>query len=104
MKKVETMKYIITLSILLVTILPANKAQEGKKLYTSANCQKCHLMGKNFDSDSINKDDDLSQVKNKKGIHKWVESCDNYFNVGWFPEEIDKVTEYLNNTHYKFKK
>ena len=46
----------------------------------------------------------ISQVKDKKGIHKWVESCDNYFNAGWFSEEINKVSKYLNAKYYKFKK
>ena len=98
------MRKIYIILILLVVSINANQIKSGEQLYIKANCQKCHLKGENFDPNSINKEGMLSQVKDKKGIHKWVESCDNYFNVGWFPEEIDRVSKYLNSKHYKFKK
>jgi len=98
------MKKLYISLILLAASINANQIKSGEKLYTTANCQKCHLQGEKFDPNSINKEGMLSQVKDKKGIHKWVESCDNFFNVGWFPEEVDKVAEYLNKSYYKFKK
>lgn len=98
------MKYILfTLVLFSLNSLYADIVKEGKELYLDAKCQRCHLEGAKFDPNSINKDGFKSQVNNKKGIHKWVESCDNYFNVGWFPKEIDKVAEYLNSSYYKFK-
>jgi len=99
------MKYIyaITISILLSTLLQANSVEEGKKLYKSANCQKCHLLGENFDPNSINKEGLVSKVKTKKNLLAWVSSCDNFFNIGWFPQEQKDVAAYLNATHYKLK-
>ncbi len=79
-------------------------AIEGRELYLEAKCQKCHLQDDKFDPNSIKKKGLLSKIKDKKGIHKWVVDCDSFFNVGWFPEEADKVTNYLNEYHYKFKK
>ena len=96
------MRY-ITLITLFITSIIANNIQEGKELYLNAKCQKCHLEGDKFDPNSIKKEGFVSKVKDYKGIHKWVVDCDIFFNVGWFPKEQDKVTEYLNATHYKFK-
>ncbi len=96
-------RILLTLPFFLVLNVVANDIKEGKELYLEANCQKCHLQDSKFDPNSINKDGLTSKVKNKKDIHKWVESCDNYFNIGWFPKEIDKVTEYLNTIFYKLK-
>ena len=75
------MKYItFTIVFLFITIIYANEAEEGKKLYTQANCQKCHLMGKNFDPNSINKEGLVSKVKDIKGIKSWVAECDSFLN------------------------
>ncbi len=93
----------VLITLLLSLNLFANDIKEGKELYLDAKCQKCHLQDDKFDPNSIKKEGLSSKVKNKDDIRKWVESCDNFFNIGWFPEEIDKVTEYLNNSFYKFK-
>jgi len=98
------MKYLLLFIPLLSTNLVANSVKDGKNLYLKAKCQRCHLEGAKFDPNSINKEGFKSQVGDIKGIHKWVESCDNYFNVGWFPNEINKVADYLNKTYYKLKK
>jgi len=37
-----------------------------------------------------------------KQVKKWVVSCDNYFDIGWFPEDQEKVAAYLNSVHYKY--
>jgi hypothetical protein len=79
-------------------------ANEGKELYLEAKCQKCHLQDEKFDPNSIKKEGVKSKVKNLKELKKWVIDCDNYFSVGWFPEEQDKVVKYLNETFYKLKK
>lgn len=94
---------LIALLPILSLNLYADDIKEGKELYLKAKCQRCHLQDNKFDPNSINKEGLSSKVKNKEDIHKWVESCDTFFSVGWFPEEIDKVTSYLNSVHYKFK-
>ena len=82
----------------------ASDVEKGKALYLRAQCQKCHLQGGNFDPNSVNKEGKVSKVRDVRGIHKWVQSCDNYFNIGWFPEEQDHVSRYLNAVFYHLKK
>ncbi len=93
---------IIFLITFCTLILNANISEDGKKLYDDANCKKCHLDGAKFDPNSIKKEGLTSKIKDKSGIHKWVVSCDSFFSIGWFPEEHDSVTEYLNRVYYKY--
>lgn len=97
------MKYIIIISIAFISTIYADSLKDGKSLYLEAKCQKCHLQYSKFDPNSINKPGMLSKVSNKSGIHKWVTSCDNYFDVGWFPSEQKEVAKYLNKVFYKYK-
>jgi hypothetical protein len=83
--------------------LTALQASDGEKLYTEAKCQSCHLLGANFDPNSINKPGKASKVNDPKSLLKWVVSCDNYFSTGWFPEEQREVADYLNRVYYKFR-
>jgi len=85
--------------MLFFTALFAN--EEGKELYLEAKCQKCHLQDDKFDPNSIKKDGLESKVKSKESIHKWVVDCSSYFNIGWFPEEEEKVANYLYESFYK---
>jgi len=97
------MKRVVVTLIVLLTVVNANVKDDGKKLYIKENCQKCHLQDSSFDPNSIDKPGVQSKVKSKDDIHKWVASCDNYFGVGWFPEEQKSVEKYLNSVFYKFK-
>ena len=97
------MKYIVIISIALISTIYAGSLQDGKNLYLKAKCQKCHLQDSKFDPNSINKPGMLSKVSNKSEIHKWVSSCDSFFNIGWFPNEQKNVEKYLNKVFYKYK-
>ena len=97
------MKWLFILFIL-IDITLADTKNDGKELYTKANCQKCHNIGENFDPNSINKEGNSSKVKTFKNIKSWVSNCDNYFSIGWFPQEQESVTKYLNQSYYKLKK
>ncbi len=77
-------------------------AEGGKALYLEAQCQKCHLQDAKFDPNSIKKEGAHSKVGNMKQVKKWVVSCDNYFDIGWFPEDQEKVAAYLNSVHYRY--
>ena len=96
------MRYIALILLFLTTAFGDSNVEEGRALYLEAKCQKCHLKDSKFDPNSIKKEGLKSKVKDKRGIHKWVVDCDNYFSIGWFPEEQDKVTDYLNSVYYKF--
>ena len=71
-------------------------SSEGETLYTEANCHDCH--GGDSEFDSMNK-----KVKNLHDLNGWVSTCATNLNTGWFPEDENKVVEYLNETHYKLK-
>ncbi len=71
-------------------------------MYLEAQCQKCHLQDAKFDPNSVNKEGMHSKVRDRKSIKKWVVSCDNYFDIGWFPEDQKKVAAYLNSVYYKY--
>ncbi len=95
------MKKTLLLSLLVSFSSFANPIEEGKELYLEAKCNKCHLQDKQFDPNSIKKEGLTSKVKSKKDLQKWVTGCNNYFSIGWFPEEEKEVATYLNAVYYK---
>jgi hypothetical protein len=72
------------------------EAQEGKILFDNVSCKKCHISDGDFDKMN-------NKVKNIQNLASWVSTCDNSLHIGWFPEEQEKVTKYLNETYYKLK-
>ena len=92
----------ILFSILPFGLLISGMPKEGRVLYLEAQCQKCHLQDAKFDPNSTKKEGVHSKVGNMKQVKKWVVSCDNYFDIGWFPEDQEKVAAYLNSVHYKY--
>ena len=94
------MKNFHRFSLLCFVFLTSNlfsyDVQNGKKLYDEAKCQKCHIES-DYTSDE-RKVYDYARLK-------WrVQRCDFTMNAGWFEEDIDDVTEYLNDSYYKFEK
>ena len=88
----------LSVSILLVTtnsFALSDMAEEGKELYSNANCTQCHGNINSFDFKN-------HKVKNKHDISQWVKNCDANLETGWFPEEQTNVAEYLNQKHYKY--
>ena len=94
---------LIVLTILGFSSEDNKSISEAKELYLEANCQKCHLQDEKFDPNSIKKEGLASKVKKLKDLKKWIVDCDNYFSVGWFPEEQEAVAKYLNSVYYKLK-
>jgi mono/diheme cytochrome c family protein len=43
------------------------------------------------------------KIQSLASLHTMVESCANHFNISWFEEENEAVTNYLNVNYYKFK-
>jgi len=64
------------------------------ELMTDATCTSCHVPN------------DFTKPERKaqdyRGIHWWVNACNQAMNTAWFPEEVDDVTAYLNQQYYKF--
>lgn len=59
-----------------------------------ANCTKCH------GSEVYTRAD--RKVASLEALTKQVRMCDTQLETQLFPEDLDLVVEYLNETHYKF--
>jgi hypothetical protein len=79
----------------------SDKASDGKELYLEVECNKCHLQDSSFKP--LNKNG-RPIASDYKDVAKWVRNCQNFFGHGWFPEEEEAVTEYVNEIYYKYKK
>jgi len=90
----------LSVSILLIStnaFALSEQAEEGKELYSDANCKQCHGNNGNFDLKN-------HKAKNINDINAWVKRCDANLETGWFPEEQISVVNYLNEAHYKYNK
>lgn len=102
---------LVTLSVVVTTFATAALAadpEEGRQLYENTEfsrvmngehrddvtCADCHTP-----SFYTRKD---RQADSYQRLHFWVNSCDNMLGVGWFPEEVDAVTAYLNREYYHY--
>ncbi len=86
------------LGVLLIGILLSSfvYADEAKELFDEAKCMECH---NNSDFGG-----DTSKSKSYKEVHDVVIACQMNNDAGWFDEDSELVTDYLNNKFYKFKK
>jgi mono/diheme cytochrome c family protein len=66
----------------------------GQTLH-DAHCVKCH------GSEVYTRAD--HRVTSLEGLRQQVQRCDANLELGWFDEELDNVSQYLNATYYKFK-
>ncbi len=60
------------------------------------NCARCH--GKDYYPKADSKMDSYQR------LHKMVGMCDAQLGTELFPEELQSITDYLNDSFYKFKK
>ena len=74
---------------------PTTTAAEptGESIH-QANCTKCH------GSEVYTRAD--HKVTSLEGLGKQVRMCDTQLDVQLFPEDLDLVVKYLNETYYKF--
>lgn len=93
----------LLLSFIVSLHVYADDFEDGRTLYLEAKCQECHLQDSKFDPNSIKKEGTNFKATDLKQIKKWVINCDNYFDIGWFPEEQENVANYLNKNFYKHK-
>jgi len=64
------------------------------ELREDVSCSTCHAAS------------DYTRAERKatdyRALHYWVDACNHRMDVGWFPDEVDDVTAYLNREFYKF--
>lgn len=65
-----------------------------KELFDEANCVKCHS------TDRLKAREE--KVNNFEKLHKSVNNCAINTGAGWFDEEIEDVSKYLNKHYYHF--
>ena len=81
--------------IIVFTLAPLSSlhASNGKEIYNKG-CQGCH--GTEVFTRPDRKVKDLAQLAGR------VRQCSYAIEAKWFDEEINAVTQYLNNAFYKF--
>lgn len=82
-------------SIIAFPVQAAPDIAMGKKLYTEANCTKCHGPEKYTSKDR--------KVQSLSTLKTFVQGCATNLSLSWFEDEVDAVTAYLNKEYYKFK-
>lgn len=106
--KIKTLVLMLALSPFASSLAVAADAESGKELYeetefekeingvlmADATCSSCHVPN------------DFTKAERKaqdfRGVHWWVNACNQAMSTAWFPEEVDDVTAYLNREYYKF--
>lgn len=71
----------------------------GQKLHAEM-CAGCHKAPHNaeFYTSRAGK-----KYPTKESLTTMVQSCVTYFDIPWFEEEVQAVSDYLNHTYYKYK-
>jgi len=88
-------KLILSASLLFPIANAYADMNAAKQLFDENDCTKCHSTEKfKYRKDKVNNFDKL---------HSTVAACANGTNVGWFEEEIEDVSSYLNQKYYHFK-
>ncbi len=82
-------------SIILTCSLSANDS-EGKELFIDASCLDCH------ETTSFKHREE--KVNNFPSLKAKIKMCEFNSGTGWFDDEIDSVSEYLNKTYYHYKR
>jgi mono/diheme cytochrome c family protein len=75
------------------TSTQAADINNGKQLHQKY-CLRCHQ------SEMYTRDD--RKVKTLEQLNKQVQQCELAIELGWFEEEVEDVTDYLNVTYYLF--
>ena len=85
-------------TLLLATLLMATLAlaEDPAQMFKEAKCMECHNVS-DFGGST-------SKVKSYKEMHNLVSACQRNNDAGWFDEDSELVSEYLNKKYYHFKK
>ena len=72
----------------------SEKIRMGESLFNEGRCMACHT-NRPFNSEN-------ARVHNFRSLTTMVEACNTNLGLGWFPEEVEAVSHFLNHHHYKF--
>ncbi|SIN91464.1 hypothetical protein SAMN05443662_0964 [Sulfurivirga caldicuralii] len=71
----------------------SEKLQMGRAFFNEGNCMACHA-SRPFASET-------SRIKNYPALNTMVETCNTNLGLGWFPDEVEAVSHFLNTHYYK---
>jgi len=86
--------FISLLSSIVLASSLLGDSKNGKELFLDAKCLSCH------ETTSFKHRED--KVNSFPMLKKKVRMCEYNTGTGWFDEEVDDVTEYLNQTYYHY--
>lgn len=89
---------LLLLSVFSVSLY-AEDAHSGKAIHDE-NCLNCHK----FKHDEKFYTREELRVKDLKGLGTMVRMCDANLGTSLFDEDMDEITDYLNESYYKFPK
>ena len=75
---------------------------EGRKLHEKS-CASCHNSMYNDRNGLQLYAADHRKMTSASFLRQRVEACASRFNVGWFDEEIEHVSRWLNDEFYRFR-
>lgn len=75
---------------------------EGRKLHAKS-CASCHDSMYNDRNGLQLYSADHRKMASASFLRQRVEACASRFNVGWFDEEVDHVSRWLNDEFYRFR-
>jgi len=97
MKLFSTTFITFLLSSTISVSVNAEDAHPGKSLHDES-CLNCHLG--NHDEKFYTKEN--RRVKDFKGLGTMVKMCDANLGTALFDEDMEEITNYLNDSFYKF--
>ncbi len=94
MTKFSTLNSLLLISACLPGFTHAADLKAGQALH-DGKCVSCHA------SEVYTRAD--HRVTSMDGLRAQVQRCDSNLELGWFEEEIENVSQYLNSKYYKFE-
>jgi len=84
-------------------LFAAPDAAEGRRLVEEKRCETCHHNQTMGDAKAIYLRKDR-KVTSWEKLKAQVAACNSQLNLSLFPDEEEHVSEFLNQTYYKFKR
>ncbi len=94
MRKLNTLNCLLLIATCAPGFGLAADLKAGQALH-DGKCVSCHASEVYTRSDR--------RVTSVESLRQQVQRCDANLELGWFEEEIENVSQYLNATYYKFK-
>jgi cytochrome c553 len=92
---------LLLVAIGLFMMVISSHAAEGEQLHQKS-CASCHNAMFSGGKGELIYSADFRKINQLAHLRQRVETCASRVNAGWFDEEIDSVTCWLNQSFYRF--